>query len=207
MAQLKCYNVKGKEIGQFEVSSSLADAPLTSGMAHQVVVGQLAAKRQGNAESKTRAQVAGSTAKPWRQKGTGRARAGRKQSPIWRGGGTAFGPHKRSYRQRIPVKMRHAVMRGFIAGKVAKDSLLVVEDFKLDEYKTKNVASMLKAMEISGKILLITAEADADLLRASSNIPHVSQTFVDVLNPIDLAGKNTVIASKVAIEKLEARLK
>ena len=147
MANIKVYNMKGEEVGDLELNSTVFEAKINVPLMHQAVVLNQASERRGTHESKTRGQVSGSTKKPWRQKGTGRARVGTKRNPVWTGGGVAFGPHMREYGFKMPKKMRRAALRSALSEKFAQGEIVVFDEFAMDAPKTKVMADLFKKFE------------------------------------------------------------
>ena len=170
---------------------------------HDVVVAMRAARRSGSANTKTKAEVDMSGAKPWRQKGTGRARAGYVASPIWRGGGVVFGPHPRDHDQRMPAKMRRAALKGVLSAKQAAGELRVVEGFALDEIKTRLFIEHLDAWDAQGKVLLVLAGRDETVERSCANVREVRVILADSLNVVELLEADTVIFTRDALTRAQ----
>jgi len=206
MAEAVLYATNGSELGKVELSDEVFGRAPGEGAVHQVVVAQQANLRQGNAATKERSDVAGSTRKRWRQKGTGRARVGSGKSPHWRGGGTAFGPHPRDYSQRVNKKMRREALRSVIVDKLRSDSLIVLNELTLEGPKTKELVTMLRRLNINESCLIVTAEADKNAYLSARNIPGVDQTYVDSLAPLDVIRHGKLLVTKSALETLEKRL-
>jgi large subunit ribosomal protein L4 len=206
MAEAVLYATNGSELGKVELSDDVFGRAPAEGAVHQVMVAQQANLRQGNAASKERGDVAGSTRKRWRQKGTGRARVGSGKSPHWRGGGTAFGPHPRDYSQRINKKMRREALRSVIADKLHSQRLIVLNELPLDEPKTKELIAILRRLSIEGSCLIVTEGADKNAYLSARNIPGVKQTYVDSLGALDVISHRKLLVTKSALEALEKKL-
>jgi large subunit ribosomal protein L4 len=173
---------------------------------HQVVRSQMAKARAGTASTKTRSEVAGSGAKPYRQKGTGRARAGRRTSPLWRGGGTTFGPKPRSYAFKVPKKVRRLAMTSALSAKMQAGELVVVDRLELDEIKTRKFAAILKDLEISGKTLVVTGEPETAVALSARNLPDVTVLEANRLNVYDVLNVAKLLMTRDAVEKVSEAL-
>ena len=204
--ELEVKNLAGQVTGAITVSDDVFDAPVNSALIHQVMVGQLANRRQGTAKTKTRAEVAGGGAKPRPQKHTGRARAGSIRSPIWRGGGVTFGPRPRSYRHNTPKRMRRGALLSALSGKAQEGGIVVVENFDLDDDKTQTVAMVLNMLDAGPSVLLVADGASQDALRAARNIPKLNMKPSRTLSAIDLLSHRTVIMTVEAVRNAETRL-
>jgi len=193
----------GSEAGSVELAETLFDAPVNESLIHQAVVRQMAGRRLGTSNTLTRGNVSGGGKKPWRQKGTGRARQGTKTAPQWAGGGVVFGPHPRSYDQRMPAKMRRSALRGVLSAKRADDALRVVQSVELDETKTKAMLERLGAWNAQGKVLLVLAERDERVERSCRNLREVRVILADSLNVVDLLEADTVVFTSAALERAQ----
>ncbi|MDQ2689749.1 MAG: 50S ribosomal protein L4 [Chloroflexota bacterium] len=193
----------GAEAGKLELAESLFAAPVNEALIHQAVVRQLAGRRLGTADTLTRGEVRGRGAKPWRQKGTGRARQGSKSAPHWAGGGVVFGPHPRSYEQKMPAKMRRTALRGVLSAKQADGELRVVEGFGLDEIKTKTMLERLAGWDARGKVLLVLPARDETIERSARNLREVRVILADSLNVVDLLEADTVVFTRDALERAQ----
>ena len=202
--ELQVKNLAGDVTGTITVRDDVFGAELNPALVHQVMVGQLANRRQGTAKTKTRAEVAGGGRKPRPQKGTGRARAGSIRSPIWRGGGVTFGPRPRSYRHNTPKQMRRGALLSTLSGKAQEGSLVVVENFDISESKTKAVAQVLKNLDTVPSVLLVADGASEATLRAARNIPRLKMRPSRTLNAIDLLSNRTVVMTVEAVRNAEA---
>lgn len=203
MATLALYNMEGAKTGSMEASDAIFAAEVNEAVLHQVVVNYLANQRQGTQSTKTRTEVRGGGIKPWRQKGTGRARQGSIRAPQWVGGGVALGPKPRSYRFSINRKMKKLAMRSALSAKYAAYEVYVIEDLTVDEIKTAKIAALLKGLEIDKKALIVTAEADEKVYKSARNIKGVTPTHVGTLNSYDVLNNNVIILSKDAVAKIE----
>jgi large subunit ribosomal protein L4 len=193
----------GKEAGQVDLAESLFGAPVNEAVIHQAVVRQLAGRRIGAADTLTRAQVAGGGRKPWRQKGTGRARQGSRTAPQWKGGGVVFGPHPRAYEQKLNAKMRRAALQGVLSSKAAGGALRVVEGFGLDQIQTRAVAERLAAWKAEGKVLVVLAARDHVVERSCRNLREVRVILADSLNVIDLLEADTIVFTRDALARAQ----
>jgi large subunit ribosomal protein L4 len=193
----------GAEAGKLELADSLFGAPVNESLIHQAVVRQLAGRRLGTSDTLTRGEVRGRGAKPWRQKGTGRARQGTKSAPHWAGGGVVFGPHPRSYDQKMPAKMRRSALRGVLSAKRADDELRVVEGFGIDEIKTKTMLERLAAWKAGGKVLLVLPGRDEKVELSCRNLREVRVVLADSLNVVDLLEADTVVFTRDALERAQ----
>lgn len=203
MATVALYNMEGAKTGSMEVSDAIFAAEVNNSVLHQVVVNYLANQRQGTQSTKTRTEVRGGGIKPWRQKGTGRARQGSIRAPQWVGGGVALGPKPRSYRFSVNRKMKKLAMKSALSAKYAAYEIYVIEDLTVDEIKTAKIAALLKGLEIDKKALIVTAEADEKIYKSARNIKGVTPTHVGTLNTYDVLNNNVVILSKDAVAKIE----
>ncbi|BCV24278.1 50S ribosomal protein L4 [Gelria sp. Kuro-4] len=203
MPRVPVYNLQGEAVGEIELSDSVFAVPMNSGLIHQAVVRHLANRRLGTADTKTRAEVSGGGRKPWRQKGTGRARQGSIRSPLWRHGGVAFGPHPRSYAQDMPRKMRRLALKVALSEKLRSGGLTVVEDIKLPEPKTKQMVNVLRRLGAPKKALIVTAERDELVDRSARNLPGVLASGALGLNVYDVLNHDRLIITKDAVAKVE----
>jgi large subunit ribosomal protein L4 len=189
--------------GTLDLSETLFGAPLNEALIHQAAVSQLATRRVGTADTQTRAQVTGGGRKPWRQKGTGRARQGSRSAPQWKGGGVVFGPHPRSYDQKLNTKMRRAALRSVLSAKAGEGAVRVVEDFGLEEIGTRTLAERLTAWEAGGKVLVVLAARDHVVERSCRNLREVRVILADSLNVIDLLEADTIVFTRDALSRAE----
>ena len=196
-------NIKGEVIGQVELSDAVFGAPVHVPAMHQVVVAQLANRRVGTHDTKDRGEVRGGGRKPWRQKGTGRARAGSTRSPIWIGGGVAHGPHPRDYRQKVNKKVRRLALCSALTLKVQEEQMVVLNDFGIETPKTKKLINIISAIEGGKKPLFVLHETDMAVVKSAANIPGVEVIHVDSINVYDLLHHDRLIATSEAVKKLE----
>ena len=193
----------GTDAGSVELVESLFAAPVKESVIHQAVVRQLAGRRLGTSNTLTRGEVNGGGKKPWRQKGTGRARQGTKTAPHWVGGGVVFGPHPRSYEQRMPTKMRRSALRGALSAKQADGALRIVEGFELDEIKTRTMIDRLDAWKAGGKVLLVLPARDERVELSCRNLSEVRVILADSLNVVDLLEADTIVFTRGALERAQ----
>ena len=203
MANVSVYNTDGKEVGTIELNDAVFGVELNEHLVHMAVVAQLANKRQGTQKAKTRSEVSGGGRKPWRQKGTGRARSGSTRSPLWVGGGTVFGPQPRSYAFRMPKKQRRLAIKCALSDKVASGDFIVLDDLQFDAPKTKSVVKMLGDFGVDAKSLIITLDENENVELSSRNIPGVKAINTMGLNVYDILNHTKLFITKAAIEKIE----
>jgi large subunit ribosomal protein L4 len=203
MPQTTILTADGKEGGTIELAETLFAAPVNESIIHQAVVRQMANRRLGTSDTLTRGEVRGRGAKPWRQKGTGRARQGTKSAPHWTGGGVVFGPHPRSYEQKMPTKMRRSALRGVLSAKQAEGAVRVVEGFELDGIRTKTMLSRLAGWNAGGKVLLVLAARDEAVERSSRNLQAVRVILADSLNVVDLLEADTVVFTRAGLDRAQ----
>ena len=202
--ELTVYDSTGKEIDKIEVNDAVFGIQPNDVVVHQALLRQLANARQGSADTKTRSEVSGSSRKMYRQKHTGMARAGSRRSPLRRGGGIIFGPHARSYRQAMPKKMRRLALRSILSNKVSEGELKVVDSFGLEEPKTSQMEQALKALGVTSSALLVTAEVNKSVIKASRNITKVKTLTADTLNVADLLSHNMLLMTVDAVRRVES---
>ena len=203
MASTPVLTAKGTKKGSIELADSLFGAPVRSALIHQAAMAQLDARRVGTADTLTRAQVRGGGRKPWRQKGTGRARQGSIRSPQWRGGGVVFGPHPRDYAVKVNDKVRRAALRGALSAKAADGAVKVVEGFDLDKIQTKALVERLAAWEVRGRVLLVLAARDENVERSAANLREVRIILADSLNVVDLLEADTIVFTADALARAQ----
>jgi large subunit ribosomal protein L4 len=195
-----------KKVGTIDLSPDIFDAPVKAHLMHEVVVYQQARHRRGTADCKTRGQVTGSTTKPWRQKGSGRARAGTRKSPIWRSGGVIFGPHPRDFSFKIPKKVRKAALRGALTQKRVDEKLTVVDTLKIEEIKTKSMVSWLEGLELGKNVLVIIPDIDKTAEISARNIPKVKVLRSVGINVRDLLYHDRLVMTSEAVKKVQEAL-
>jgi len=201
MPQTAILNAKGKEAGSVELADSLFAAPVNEALVHQAVVRQQAQGRLGTVDTQTRSLVRGGGAKPWRQKGTGRARQGSRRAPHWRGGGVVFGPHPRDFEIRMPSRMRRAALRSVLTAKQADGAVRVVEGFGLKEIRTRAFVELLGRWKAEGKVLVVLAARDEVVERSCANLREVRVILADSLNVVDLLEADTVVFTSDALTR------
>jgi large subunit ribosomal protein L4 len=202
MPQTTLYDRTGANVGSVELNDELFDAPVNVAVLHQVVTAQLAARRLGTHDTKTRGEIRGGGKKPYRQKGTGRARQGSRTAPHYRGGGAVFGPHPRSYEQRLPKKMRRLALRGALTAKLGDEAIRILDAFALEAIKTKDVAGILAALHATGRVLVV-ADGDEKLRMSARNLPTVEVIRADSLNVVDLVKADTIVIEQPALARME----
>ncbi len=204
---VKVYNQDGAEVGSVELKPEVFGIEPNEAVVHQYIVNYLARQRQGNAATKTRRDVRGGGKKPWRQKGTGRARAGTIRSPLWRGGGTVFGPSPRLYGTKFPRQMKRLALRSVFSDKARSERIKVVDQISLEEYRTKAIAGMLTRLDVEGKKCLILDEtqggSNEKLVASCNNLPNVTYSRAALVNGYELLDADWVIFTKSGLEKVE----
>jgi len=201
---VKVYNQDGSEVGTVDLKPEVFGIEPNEGLVHQYIVNYLARQRQGNASTKTRRSVRGGGRKPWRQKGTGRARSGTSRSPVWRGGGTVFGPHPHLYGSKFPKRMRRLAIQSVLSDKARSERIKVIEGLQLSEIKTKSMAGILSKLDLAGKKCLILDEGRNDNLSLSCrNIPGVKYRRAALANGYELLDCEIVVMTKAGLEKVE----
>jgi large subunit ribosomal protein L4 len=203
MPSTTLYDRNGASVGSVELHDDLFGAPVNEAVLHQVVIAQLAARRTGTHDTKTRGEVRGGGRKPYRQKGTGRARQGSRTAPHYRGGGAVFGPHPRSYEQRLPRKMKRAALRGALTAKLGDEAIRIIDDFKLDAIKTQDVAGVLAALKATGRVLVVAPASDEKLRLSARNLPTVEVILADSLNVVDVLNADTLVIEQPALARME----
>ncbi len=204
--KLTVKNSKGDSQGEFEVKLPLIETGKGTQAVHDVVVAHQAAQRSGTASTKTMGEVAGTGKKPWRQKGTGRARAGSFASPLWRGGGVVFGPKPRDFRKKVSKSTKQLALRKALSERLSAGDVMVIDDLKIGAPKTKEVLSVLQALQIDGTTLIVAAGVDRNLFLASRNIPHVGLISSDSLNTYEVLRWDKLVFTRAAFEQVENRL-
>ncbi len=203
MPQTTLYDRTGASVGSVELSDELFAAPVNAAVLHQVVTAQLAGRRLGTHDTKTRGEVRGGGKKPYRQKGTGRARQGSRTAPHYAGGGIVFGPHPRSYEQRLPRRMKRLALRGALTAKLADDAIKVVDAFALEEIRTRDFAGILDALAATGRVLVVAPGRDERLTLSARNLPRVEIILADSLNVVDLLNADTIVIEQPALARME----
>ncbi|MGN7409595.1 MULTISPECIES: 50S ribosomal protein L4 [unclassified Sporosarcina] len=203
MPKVSVVNQTGSAAGEIELNEHVFGIEPNEAVLFEALVQQRASLRQGNHKVKTRAEVAGGGRKPWRQKGTGRARQGSIRSPQWRGGGIVFGPTPRSYSYKLPKKVRRLALRSALSSKVRDEEMVVLEALAFDAPKTKEFTKVLKDLSISKKALFVTADLDETVALSARNIPGISVVTANGINVLDLVGHDQLILTKDAVKKIE----
>ncbi len=203
MPQTTLYDRTGASVGSVELSEQLFAAPVNAAVLHQVVTAQLAGRHLGTHDTKTRGEVRGGGRKPYRQKGTGRARQGSRTAPHYAGGGVVFGPHPRSYEQRLPRKMKRLALRGALTAKFTDDQVKVIDAFALEEIRTKDLVGVLEALEATGRVLVVAPGRDEKLELSARNLPKVEVILADSLNVVDLLNADVVLIEQPALARME----
>ena len=207
-AKLDVVNTSGKVVGEYAPDSFVFDGEVNEALIHQAVTTYLANQRKGLASTKTRGKVSGGGAKPWRQKGTGRARAGSNRSPIWRGGGTTFGPQPHSYRKELPKKMKALAFKSALNAKHNDHQIVVLDEMKLTSHKTKDFIKILQGLKVENKKVRFVVEAmDVKVKRASGNIAKVSLAKAANLHATEVIDCKNLILTQEALRNIEARIK
>jgi large subunit ribosomal protein L4 len=204
--KLAVKDIKGKSQGEVEVKFSLVEDGKGTQAVHDVVVAYQASQRMGTACTKNVGEVAGTNKKPWRQKGTGRARAGSFQSPLWRGGGVVFGPKPRDFGKKVSKGTRQLALRKALSERLRAGDVVLVDDLKLNSPKTKDFVGVLTALELKGSALIVSQKADKNLELASRNVPNVAVTTSETLNTYDVLRSDKLVFTRGAFEQVEARL-
>ncbi len=201
--QVPVYSLTGEVVEQVEISDQVFAVPFNEGVVHQAMVRQQANARQGTASTKTRSEVSGSSAKLFRQKGTGLARAGSRRSPLRRGGGITFGPQPRSYRQAMPKKMRQLAIRCVLSAKAGDGELKVLKELKLKEPKTKQMAQILTALGVNSSALIITSEPEDSVVKSARNLKGIKTMPANLINVLDILSYKILLMTVTAVHKVE----
>ena len=203
MPKVALYNMEGSQIGDIELNESIFGCEINTSVLHEVVKNYLANQRQGTQSTKTRSEVRGGGIKPWRQKGTGRARQGSIRATQWIKGGIALGPKPRDYRYSVNKKIKAIALKSALTSKVQESAFIVVDEIALSEIKTKTVANMLKNLKVESKALIVTNEKNDNLVKSAKNIQGVATTFMGSLNVYDMLKHDVMIITKDAVSKIE----
>ena len=202
MANVSVYNIEGKEVGSIELNDAVFGVEVNEHLVHMAVVQQLANNRQGTQKAKTRSEVSGGGRKPWRQKGTGHARQGSTRAPQWTGGGVVFAPVPRDYSFKLNKKEKRAALKSALTSKVQGSSLIVVDELKFDEIKTKNFTNVMNNLKVE-KGLVVIADNDINVVMSARNVADVDTTLVNTINVYDVMKAKTVVLTKDAVAKIE----
>lgn len=203
MTKVSVLSQTGASVGEIELNDAIFGIEPNEAVLFDAVIAQRASLRQGNHKVKNRSEVAGGGRKPWRQKGTGRARQGSIRSPQWRGGGIVFGPTPRSYSYKLPKKVRRLAIKSALSAKVLEQKLVVLDALTFEAPKTKAFVEVLKALSIEKKALFVTAELEENVVKSAGNIQGVTVVSATGINVLDLVGHDTVVFTKAAVEKVE----
>ena len=203
MLKTNVYNMSGELVGEIELSEAVFGVTPNQSVVHDMVKNHLANLRQGTQSALTRAEVSGGGRKPWRQKGTGRARQGSTRAPQWTHGGIVFAPKPRDYSYSLNKKSRRLALKSVLSAKVAEANLIVIDEIKMDAPKTAAFAKFLKAVGVEGKSLVVTAAADQNVVKSGRNIPGCEITFANLINVYDVINANKLVVDKAALAKIE----
>ena len=203
MSTISVFDMAGKQVSETELNDAVFGITPNEAVMHAMVVNYLANQRQGTQSTLTRTEVSGGGRKPWRQKGTGHARQGSTRAPQWYHGGVALGPKPRDYRYALNKKVRRLAMKSALSTKVLDNNMIVLDALTVDNFKTKTIADMLKALGVEGKALIVTAEADAKVIKSADNIPGIKTAAVNTLNVYDILNYDKFIVVKNAVGKIE----
>ncbi|MBQ8622460.1 MAG: 50S ribosomal protein L4 [Oscillospiraceae bacterium] len=203
MLKTNVYDMSGKLVGEIELSEAVFGVEPNQSVVHDVVKNHLANKRQGTQSSLTRAEVSGGGRKPWRQKGTGRARQGSTRAPQWTHGGIVFAPKPRDYSYTLNKKTRRLALKSVLSDKAANQNIVVIDSIKMDAPKTKDFVKFLAAVGVEGKALVVTAEADSNVVKSGRNIPGCEITFANLLNVYDVLNAKKLVVDQAALAKIE----
>jgi large subunit ribosomal protein L4 len=204
--QVPVYNIQGEQVSETELRDDIFAVPVNQALMHQALVRQLANARLGTHQAKTRGEVRGGGRKPWRQKGTGRARQGSIRAPHWRGGGTVFGPTQRSYKQKMPRKMRRQALRSALSVKASESQVKLLDAFEMDEPKTKEMLRILEGLGVGSSVLILLPQSDQVVLRSVQNLPKVRTLVAQYLNVRDLLQYDHILMPLASLEVIEGIL-
>ena len=202
MANVSVYNIEGKEVGSIELNDAVFGVEVNEHLVHMAVVNQLANNRQGTQRAKTRSEVSGGGRKPWRQKGTGHARQGSTRAPQWTGGGIVFAPKPRDYSFKMNKKEKRIALLSALSSKVAESKIVVLDEFKLDEIKTKKFVEVMNNLKVENALVVLEGE-NKNVVLSGRNIPSVKVTATNEINTYDVLKYTTLVVTKAAVEKLE----
>ena len=202
MANVSVYNIEGKEVGSIELNDAVFGVEINEHLVHMAVVNQLANNRQGTQSAKTRSEVSGGGRKPWRQKGTGHARQGSTRAPQWTGGGIVFAPKPRDYSFKMNKKEKKLALLSALTSKVADNKIVVLDEFKLDEIKTKKFAEVMNNLKVSKALVVLECE-NKNVVLSGRNIPTVKVSATNEINTYDVLKYDTLVVTKAAVEKLQ----
>ncbi len=203
MANVSVYNMEGKEVGTVELNDAVFGVEVNEHLVHMAVLQQLANNRQGTQKAKTRGEVSGGGRKPWRQKGTGHARQGSTRSPQWKGGGVVFAPVPRDYSFKMNKKEKRAALKSVLSDKAATSKLIVLDELKFDEIRTKKFKAVLDNLKVEDKALVVLGEKDDVVIKSANNLPFVQTALPGTINVYDILKAGTLILTKDAVAKIE----
>ncbi|WP_416197342.1 MAG: 50S ribosomal protein L4 [Sporanaerobacter sp.] len=203
MPKVSVYNLLGEQVGEIDLNDDIFGAEINEHAMYEVVKNHLANKRQGTQSAKTRAEVRGGGRKPWRQKGTGRARQGSIRAPHWTGGGVVFAPKPRDYSYSVPKKVKRVALKSALSSKVLENEIIVLDELNLSEPKTKEMVKILENIKADKKALIVMDEKNENVIKSARNIPNVETTLVNTLNVYDILKYNSFIITKDAVRKVE----
>ena len=203
MPKVNVYNILGETVGEIDLNDEIFNVEINEHAVYEVIKNQLANKRQGTQSAKTRGEVRGGGRKPWRQKGTGRARQGSIRAPHWPGGGVVFAPKPRDYSYKVPKKVKRVAMKSALTSKVLNEEIIVLEELSLQEPKTKEMVKILENINAKKKALIVMDEKDINVVKSARNIPNVETTLVNTLNVYDILNFDSFIITKDAVKKVE----
>ena len=203
MANVSVYNMEGKEVGKIDLNDAIFGVEVNEHLVHMAVLQQLADKRQGTQKAKTRSEVSGGGRKPWRQKGTGHARQGSIRAPQWKGGGVVFAPVPRDYSFKMNKKEKRAALKSALTDKAQADNLIVVDELKFDEIKTKRFAEVMNNLKATRKALVVLADNDQNVVLSARNLAEANTTLTNTLNVYDIVNARTLVLTKDAVAKIE----
>ena len=203
MANVSVYNMEGKEVGNIELNDAIFGVEVNEHLVHMAVLQQLADKRQGTQKAKTRSEVSGGGRKPWRQKGTGHARQGSIRAPQWKGGGVVFAPVPRDYSFKMNKKEKRAALKSALTDKAQNNNLIVVDELKFDEIKTKKFAEVMNNLKATRKALVVLADNDQNVVLSARNLAEANTTLTNTLNVYDIVNAKTLVLTKDAVAKIE----
>ena len=203
MANVSVYNMEGKEVGNIDLSDAIFGVEINEHLVHMAVLQQLADKRQGTQKAKTRSEVSGGGRKPWRQKGTGHARQGSIRAPQWKGGGVVFAPVPRDYSFKMNKKEKRAALKSALTDKALNNNIVVVDELKFDEIKTKRFAEVMNNLKATRKALVVLADNDQNVVLSARNLAEANTTLTNTLNVYDIVNARTLVLTKDAVAKIE----
>ncbi|WP_022764353.1 MULTISPECIES: 50S ribosomal protein L4 [unclassified Butyrivibrio] len=203
MANVSVYNMEGKEVGKIDLNDAIFGVEVNEHLVHMAVLQQLADKRQGTQKAKTRSEVSGGGRKPWRQKGTGHARQGSIRAPQWKGGGVVFAPVPRDYSFKMNKKEKRAALKSALTDKAQNNNLIVVDELKFDEIKTKKFAEVMNNLKATRKALVVLADNDQNVVLSARNLAEANTTLTNTLNVYDIVNARTLVLTKDAVAKIE----